>query len=160
MRADAIVTLGCKVVAGEPSAALTRRIDLAARAFRAECAPRIIVTGGRRWGDHVEAVVMKRELIARGVPASAIVMELLSLSTLENCLFTAEIMGAQAQRVMLATCSWHMARAARNFRRLGFHVAFPPDAWLVTPPPTKRRWLRERVNTVVDWCMMPRASHG
>lgn len=159
-KADAIVVLGCKVGSdGIASQALLRRIDLAARAFSAEMAPRIIASGGRRWGEHIEAVVIKRELVARGVPPAIIDLELCSLSTAENCWFTAELLGRR-RRVLLATCAWHMSRAARNFRRVGIDASAPPAAWLTTPPPTIGRRVRERVNTFLDWCMMPRASHA
>jgi uncharacterized SAM-binding protein YcdF (DUF218 family) len=137
-----------------------RRIDLAVRAFGEELAPSIIASGGRRWGNHVEAVVIKRELVARGVPSEAVAMELCSLSTAENCLFTAELLGPTSHRVILATCAWHMRRASRNFGLLGINASAPPSAWFTTPPPTLTRRIRERVNTVVDWCMMPRARHA
>jgi uncharacterized SAM-binding protein YcdF (DUF218 family) len=137
-----------------------RRIDLAVRAFGEELAPHIIASGGRRWGDHVEAVVIKRELVARGVPSECVALELCSLTTAENCWFTAELLGPARRRVLLATCAWHMPRATRNFRRLGIDASTPPSAWLTTPPPTLSRRVRERVNIVVDWCMMPRARHA
>ncbi len=162
MQADAIVVLGCKVHPdGAPSASLARRIELAARAFRAEVAPRVIVSGGRQWGPHTEAVVMGRELLLRGVPQRAVQLELYSLSTAENCWFTHEILvAAGGRRVFVATCDWHLPRAARNFRRLGVDVCLPPPAWMRTPAPSLRRLLKERVNVVLDWCMMPRARHG
>lgn len=120
----------------------------------------VVVSGGRRWGPHVEAVVMRRELMARGVPASAVKMELCSLTTGENCWFTAEMLSRMGhRRVLLATCSWHVERATLNFRRVAIDAVSPPEAWMTTPPATWRRRLRERVNMFVDWCMMPPASH-
>ncbi len=161
VEADAIVVLGCKVSgAGEPCAALLRRIDLAVRAFDAEMAPRIIASGGRRWGEHIESLVIQQALLARGVPADCIDVELFSLSTAENCWFTAEILGTSAKRVVLATCTWHMRRAAYGFRRLGIVAVCPPEAWLTTPPPTVARRVRERVNMFVDWYMMPRDRYA
>lgn len=159
--ADAIVLLGCTVSrCGLPSAALERRIDLAVRAFDAGLAPLVVASGGRRWGEHVEAAVMKRELLARGVPAASIVMELFSLSTIENCWFTRELLGPERSRVLVATCAWHMRRALLDFRRVGITATAPPDGWLTTPSPTLARRVRENVNMFLDWCMMPRVHHG
>ncbi len=160
-RADAIVVLGCTVSQkGDASVALRRRLTLGARAFRQGVSPIIIVSGGRRWGTNIEAVVMRRELVAMGLPASAITMELCSLSTAENCLFTAEILSQRAlSSVLVATCAWHYPRAARNFRRVGIRPVAPPTSWMRTPPASWTRRIRERVNVVSDWCMMPRARH-
>src|SRR5262245_51132684 len=81
---DVIVVLGCRVV---PSGALSRlarqRTLTAARAWLDRVAPAVLASGGRRWGSHVEARRMKRELVAAGVPEGAIVEELCSLSTCE-----------------------------------------------------------------------------
>lgn len=103
---------------------------------------------------------MKRELERRGVSENAIQMELCSLSTAENCWFTAELLGPNRSNVVVATCAWHMPRAIRNFRRVGIEATGPPEAWLMSPPPSTGRLVREYVNTFLDWCMMPRARHA
>jgi uncharacterized SAM-binding protein YcdF (DUF218 family) len=160
VRVDAIVVLGCTVREdGQPSAALARRLALGARAFHEGVAARVVVSGGRRWGSHVEGVVMERELRARQVPREAIVMELCSLSTAENCWFTAQLLPSiAAERVLVATCGWHLPRALRNFALVGIDAVAPPAAWLTSPPPSLGRRLRERMNAWADWCMMPRDS--
>ncbi len=107
----------------------------------------------------MEAMVMKEALVSRGVPERAVMPELCSLTTVENCIFTAELLG-EGRRVFVATCSWHLPRAARNFARLGITTVRPPASWGDTPPPTVARRVRERVNTLLDWCMMPRARHA
>jgi uncharacterized SAM-binding protein YcdF (DUF218 family) len=157
---DAIVVLGCTVsLDGYPSAALRRRLDMGALLFRRGVAPRVIVSGGRRWGKHVEAVVMRDSLVERGLPPSALTMELCSLTTAENCWFTAQLLPPES-RVMVATCAWHHPRAARNFRRVGIEAVSPPADCTTTPPASLYRRAREHVNMAVDWCMMPRARHG
>jgi uncharacterized SAM-binding protein YcdF (DUF218 family) len=128
--ADAIVVLGCRVLASgalsKPGAARTAR---AARAFREGVAPWIVASGGRRWGAHVEATRMRVDLVARGVPRQAVREELLSLSTFENAVFTsAALERAGARRVALVTCAWHMRRAIESFRAFGLDVlAMPAD---------------------------------
>jgi uncharacterized SAM-binding protein YcdF (DUF218 family) len=157
---DAIVVLGCAIGStGAPSAALARRIALAHRAFERRVAPQVIASGGRRWGDHVEAVVIARELAALGVPQAAIVMELCSLSTRENCRYTAALLRTLgARRALVATCAWHLPRAIDNFERLGIVAVSPPPAWLDTPPASLGLRLRERVCAWADSVIMPRTS--
>jgi uncharacterized SAM-binding protein YcdF (DUF218 family) len=78
------------------------------------------VSGGRRWGGHVEARVLQRTLVAAGVPRAAIHEELFSLSTQENAVFSAAILERlDARRAAVVTCPWHMARALANFRAAG-----------------------------------------
>jgi uncharacterized SAM-binding protein YcdF (DUF218 family) len=157
MNADAIVVLGCAVRNGVPSPALLARVELGARAFREGVAPLVIASGGRRWGEHVEGVVMERELVALAVPCEAIALELFSLSTVENCWYTARLLRARGmRRVLVATCAWHLPRALVNFARNDIEAVAPPEAWLTSPPASLARRLRERVNAWADWCMMPR----
>lgn len=160
VQCDAIVVLGCTVrSSGTPSAALARRIALAHRAFEQRVAPRVIASGGRRWGDHVEGVVIARELARLGVPEAAIVMELCSLSTRENCRYTAELLHTLGdRRALIATCAWHLPRALGNFERLGVAAVPPPLAWLDTPPASLGLRLRERVCAWADSAIMPRTS--
>jgi uncharacterized SAM-binding protein YcdF (DUF218 family) len=119
--ADAIVVLGCRIEpSGRPSPAAARRAAAGASAFFAKVAPRIIVSGGRRWGGHVEARVLQRTLVAAGVPRGAIHEELFSLSTQENAVFSAAMLERlDARRAAVVTCPWHMARALANFRAAG-----------------------------------------
>jgi uncharacterized SAM-binding protein YcdF (DUF218 family) len=118
---DAIVVLGCRVLAsGRPSAALSRRILTGARAYRAGLAPKVIASGGRRWGVKAEACAIAEALARAGVPDEAIVVELRSLSTRENARYVAAALGsAGILRIAVATCHWHLPRALANFRALG-----------------------------------------
>jgi uncharacterized SAM-binding protein YcdF (DUF218 family) len=156
--ADAIVVLGCAIrPGGSASAALGRRIALAARLFHGGAAKRVIASGGRRWGHHVEALVIERRLREQAVPAAAIVLELCSLSTLENGRFTADLLERLGgRRALLATCAWHMRRAIADFRRCGVEALAPPADWLDGPPASARLRLRENVCGWADSVMMPR----
>jgi uncharacterized SAM-binding protein YcdF (DUF218 family) len=119
--ADAIVVLGCRIEpGGRPSPPAARRAAAGAGAFLAGVAPRIIVSGGRRWGACSEARVLQRTLVLAGVPAAAIIEELFSLSTQENAIFSAAILARfGARRAAVVTCPWHMARALADFRAAG-----------------------------------------
>jgi uncharacterized SAM-binding protein YcdF (DUF218 family) len=158
MKADAIAVLGCVVrESGRPSPPLARRVELGARLFALGVAPRVIVSGGRRWGDHVEATVMRDGLQAAGVPPAVIAMELCSLSTAENCLYVARWLEEHGlERVVVATCGWHLPRALAGFRRLGVEAAGPPPEWCNTPKPSTWLRSRERLCGWLDWGMMQR----
>jgi uncharacterized SAM-binding protein YcdF (DUF218 family) len=124
--ADAIVVLGCKVApSGQLTPPAARRAAAAASAFHAGVAPYVIASGGRRWGSHAEARAFGRALARAGVPESAIVEELCSLSTYENAIFSAAMLRRLgARRAAVVTCPWHMARALDSFRAAGVD-AFP-----------------------------------
>lgn len=121
LSADAIVVLGCRIlVSGRPSAPAARRVATAARAYHEGVAPYVVVSGGRRWGAHVEARVLSGELQRTGVAERAILQDFWSLSTYENAIFSAALLRRLgAERVALVTCPWHMARAIENFRGAG-----------------------------------------
>ena len=118
---DVIVVLGCRVGAdGELGPAGRRRVAAAARAWRAQAAPRVIVSGGRRWEGHAEADAMQRALLAAGVPPAAVTRELCSLSTLENAWYSARVMQALgARRAVVVSCDWHLPRALACFASVG-----------------------------------------
>ncbi len=156
VHADTIVVLGCKVQPdGSPSAALQRRIALAARAFRAGVAPLVVASGGRRGAGHAEALAMRRSLLRAGVADDALVMELCSLSTRDNGAYCSALLRERGlDSAFIATCPWHFPRASRQFLRHGIRPVRPPDAWLVRVPVTPWLRLRESVSSWADSCMM------
>jgi uncharacterized SAM-binding protein YcdF (DUF218 family) len=144
----------------QPSA-LLRRVEAGARTYhtystngtnraRGDARTIVVVSGGRRWGDVVEADAMARELVARGVPERAIVRERCSLSTRENAHFTAEVLARRGTRgATLVTCSWHMPRALAVFSLAGLEVEGVAARDGETPPWSSRVWrlVRERALT-------------
>jgi uncharacterized SAM-binding protein YcdF (DUF218 family) len=149
----AIVVLGCRVRLGADArlspGALARRVEMGARTYlrRNDASLVIVVSGGRRWGNDVEADVMAGELSRLGVPEAAIVRERCSLSTRENARFTADVLTRRSiDGVTLVTCPWHMERAVRCFARAGI-VVEPVAAPAVDVPWPSRavRWGLERV---------------
>jgi uncharacterized SAM-binding protein YcdF (DUF218 family) len=155
-RPDAIVVLGCRV----PSAArgqLHRRAEIAARAYH-ELRPRFVVaSGGRPWNGVAEASALRDYLIAEGVPDSAIVRELLSLTTLENAIYSGEILrAASLSRPLIVTSDWHIARALACFTACGMK----PTARAAETPyrgtfATARRRVGERIRRRVDLLGVP-----
>lgn len=120
MAFDALVLLGCRVTSGELPGPARRRVEAAVAAFAAGLAPRVAVTGGKRWGATIEAEELARALRAAGVPSDAILCERAATNTFENARFTAKLLAPLGlTRVGLVTCDWHLPRALWNFRRAG-----------------------------------------
>jgi uncharacterized SAM-binding protein YcdF (DUF218 family) len=117
---DALVLLGCRVTSGGLPGPARRRVEAAAAAFAAGFAPRVAVTGGKRWGATIEAEELARALRAAGVPSDAILFERAATNTFENARFTAKLLVPLGfTRVGLVTCDWHLPRALWNFREAG-----------------------------------------
>ena len=140
MAYDALVLLGCRVAEALPPAA-ARRVERAAQAFAANLAPCVVVSGGRRWDGRTEAERLARELMRRGVPESALLLEQASLTTRDNAVFSARLLAPLGlHRIGLVTCDWHLARALWSFRREGFDAE---GVAAISPPlPSHRRALR------------------
>ena len=150
--ADAIVVLGCRVEAnGVLSGAAARRCHAAAKAYRRSVAELIIASGGRRWGNQVEALCLRQRLIELGVPSGAIWVELCSLTTAENAVYCAALLRsmvtARRPRAAIATSSWHLGRALANFERVGVDtIAVAAD----DPPPTLLQRARRRAHETIS----------
>jgi uncharacterized SAM-binding protein YcdF (DUF218 family) len=115
----------------------------------------VVVSGGRRWGEAVEADAMACELVARGVPSRAIVRERCSLSTRENARFTAEVLARRGTRAAtLVTCSWHLPRAVALFAGAGVEVEPVAADEGEEPSWPSRLW-----RSVCERALTPRLSH-
>jgi uncharacterized SAM-binding protein YcdF (DUF218 family) len=139
LRADAIVVLGCRIApSGQLAPPAARRAATAARGFLGGVAPRIVVSGGRRWGAQIEARAIRGALVRAGVPEGAVVEELCSLSTHENAVFSAAVLrGLGARHAAVVTCPWHMARALENFRAAGVDARPLPTGLAEIPLPAR-----------------------
>lgn len=127
--------------------ALTARLYHTASAARAGGTPaspivplRVIVSGGNPQHHGVtEADNYAPDLVALGVPSTAIVRERRSLNTYQNAKFVRALLPeAENGTIVLVTTAQHMQRAMLYFERFGF------DAQPVTPPsyaPPRPGWL-------------------
>lgn len=154
------VVLGCRVLAnGAPSAALSRRIAAAAAWFAERPEDRaLIASGGRRWDGQAEASCIAEALAHHGVPARAVIRELMSFNTAENAIYSAAILRARgASRVVVVTCDWHLPRALENFRASGFEAE-----GRAANSPAVSRWKRveQRVHEVVSGVLDRRLRAG
>lgn len=133
---DVIVVLGSGLRRnGTAGDALTRRSIWAAQLYQRGLAPVIICTGGiGRYQTRSEASACRELLLARGVPAGAIVLEERSMSTEENAIFTQQIMRDNGwTTAVLVTDSFHMLRAQWIVTQQGIAVSRSP---------VPREWVR------------------
>lgn len=113
---DAIIVLGARVLeGGTATGSLRRRTERAVELWQAGVAPRIVFTGGFRGDRPSEASIAASIARGRGVPDSAVLMEELSTSTLENARGARELVGPV--RVLVVTDTYHVLRAELVFRR-------------------------------------------
>ncbi len=161
MEKIAVVVLGCRIASasGLPLAgAAGRRARAAARVvLEGDAAPDcVVVAGGRAWpvarSRRVEADAIAEELVRAGVDEALIVRERGSTTTRENARYATELVVTRGiSRVVLVTCSWHMARATAHFRSEGLDVAaYAADPGAAGLPTRAYRRVRERVAWKLD----------
>lgn len=89
----------------------------------------VVPCGGDALGLGItEAEIMKRELVAVGVPEAAIISESRSRNTFQNALFGREaVAGMGFESLVLVTSGVHMARAMKFFTHFGLDVLPAPS---------------------------------
>ena len=132
--ADAIVILAGN--AGKTGTGLSgetqARLDAGLALYQSGAAPVLVMTGG---GEPAVAILMRDAALAAGVPASAILVEDQSRSTLQNALFTADIEALDAAApIIIVTHKYHLPRSNASFRWAGFedvtnYAANPDDGF-------------------------------
>ncbi|MDP9086452.1 MAG: YdcF family protein [Pseudomonadota bacterium] len=112
---------------GRPSAALQHRIDGALLWARKHHNAVIMPTGGVGDAGPSEAVAMKHVLVASGIKASRIVLELTGRDTLESVRRCDAILRKRGDcgRVVICTSTYHQLRCAMLFRLLGYRAITP-----------------------------------
>lgn len=113
LQADTIVCLGGGAEDGLLEASSGFRALQCIAIYDAGAAPRIIFTGT------VAAPLMADLARAHGVPEHAILVEEASRSTLQNALFTSEVIGTD-DTVIVVTDAFHLPRSWVSFRVMGF----------------------------------------
>ena len=124
--ADYLIVLGCQVQGTVPSRMLRQRIDAAADYLQAHPDTIAIVSGGQGPGEGIsEAACMFRELTARGIDPSRILLEDNSTSTMENLCFSLELMAPGATAAIVSN-EFHLYRAGQMASQLGLDAALIP----------------------------------
>ena len=116
---DAIIVLGAAQYNGRPSPVLRARLDHAFSLYREGYAPLIVVTGGVGRGDTTsEATVGRRYLVARNVPAEAVVAQPVGRYTTASMTAVGDWLHDRGlRRVLLVSDPFHMFRLRLEARR-------------------------------------------
>lgn len=129
-RFDVIVVLGNRTNRDGTISELSKsRVLEAIRQYRAQAAPRILMSGGMTRRNFVESREMADFAEEQGVPASSILTEEDSLSTLQNAYYSYRIMQAHGwDSALIVSTPSHLRRASLIFR-------YYPIAWRMQPAP-------------------------
>jgi len=133
--ADVGVVLGSLIERdGTPTPGLRARLDRGFDAWRAGRVPRLIVSGGVDRSGFNEAPVMRRYLLARGVPDSCVVADSLGRNTWLTARNTAAWLAARGlRRVLVVSDYYHLPRCRLAFERHGLHGVRTAHARHVAP---------------------------
>lgn len=128
--ADLAVVLGTRVLPdGRPSPMLKARLDKALELYQKGFFPQLIVSGGVGVEGFDEAEVMKKYLIKKGVPASAVFADSTGANTYKTAETAAQIAKDQGcKRVMVVTQHFHITRSKLALRRFGLSPVYGAHA--------------------------------
>ena len=123
--ADVGVVPGSKVYpSGRPSPSLRSRLDEALAVYRSGAVKNLFVSGGVGKESFDEAQVMRAYLIARGVPASAIVTDSHGDNTFETARHAATLMRERHwTSAFVVTQYFHVPRTRLALKKCGVEVA-------------------------------------
>ena len=120
-KSDTLIVLGNKVYPdGTMSPVLKSRVDAALDAYRAGCAPHIIVSGGFGKEGWYEAEVMSAYLIAQGVPSPSITIDNYGINSHETAINAKRIMAEKGfASATIVTSYYHVLRSELALRQVG-----------------------------------------
>lgn len=123
-KVDAIVVLGAAQYNGQPSPVLEARLDHAAKLWKANYAPFVVVTGGKVPGDtHTEAGASAAYLAKLGVPDASVLREVQGRTSWQSLQASAAFMKRRdIHTVLLVSDSFHNARIREMARDLGLEA--------------------------------------
>jgi uncharacterized SAM-binding protein YcdF (DUF218 family) len=139
--ADVILVMGAAEYRGRPSPVLRARLDHALELYQRKLAPRILTTGGAG-GDatFTEGGVGRSYLIAKGVPADAIVVETAGESTVYSTALAGEIMRRMGLKsAIVVSDGYHIFRVKRMLESDGL-AAYGSPRKEGSPDPPRERW--------------------
>lgn len=126
--AQAVIVLGAAQYNGRPSPVLRARLDRAAALYHAGLAPVVVVTGGQRPGDRfTEAGAGQRYLVAHGIPADALRLEVQGRNSWESLAAAQRFLAKEGiSEVLLVSDAYHSFRVAETARELGLQPRVVP----------------------------------
>jgi len=94
---------------------------------------KILISGGEgTYNEHArpESIILKRFLLANGVPENDVILEINSTNTYQNAVFSKQTLNKypELQTKLLVTSSFHMNRSVSCFKKAGLTVVpYPVD---------------------------------
>ncbi|MFA6288448.1 MAG: ElyC/SanA/YdcF family protein [Opitutaceae bacterium] len=144
---------------GRPNPHFSNRMDAAALLYHAGKVRRLLVSGDNSRSDYDEPSMMKEALIARGVPASAIVCDYAGFRTLDSVIRAHRIFGLDDCTII--TQRYHNTRALEMAGAIGLDaVGFcADDVSLRYSARTELREVVSRTVAVLDLYVWHRQPH-
>ena len=136
---DYLLVLGGGIRGDQPGRSLTARLEAARACWEQNPSCTLIVCGGQGADEqYTEAYVMRKWLLAHGVPENCIVMEDQSVNTVQNIQNAKEILrqtGAERARVAVVSSGFHLFRARHLMEQagLGRLAVAAPSPWYLRP---------------------------
>lgn len=129
---DYVVVLGAQVKGKTPSRALKKRLEAVLNYASENERTILVLSGGQGPGEEItEAECMRQWLSERGIAQERLVLESRSASTRENLQFSDEQTGCGEKRTGILSNNFHVYRALRLARKLGYTqcegIAAPSD---------------------------------
>jgi vancomycin permeability regulator SanA len=116
--APVAIVLGAQVyTGGTPSPFLAARLDIARRLLADGKVRAILVSGDHSRWDYDEPGAMQVYLVARGVPASQVVLDYAGFDTYDSCARARRVFGVR--QAIVITQSYHVDRAVTLCRTQG-----------------------------------------
>ena len=118
---DCVLVLGAGLLPdGSPSLMLGERIRTGVELYKAEAAPKLLMTGDHTTPEHDEVNAMKDAAMAAGVPSEDIFMDHAGINTYDSLYRARNIFGAE--RIVIVTQAYHLPRALYIARQLGLEA--------------------------------------
>jgi len=129
---DYLIVLGAQIHEDGPSAVLKYRLDAAVDYLRENESTLCIVTGGKGEGEpRSEGEGMKQYLVSRGVDPARVIVESRACNTVQNIIFSKQLMTSPDASTALVTNNFHVTRATALARKQGltdvYAIAAPSD---------------------------------
>ncbi len=135
---------------GVPSAVLAQRLDTAIALWKAGRVQSVLVSGDNSDRFHDETHAMRRYLLERGLPETAVRGDDSGLSTYDSCVRAFTVF--EVRKALLVTQRFHLPRALFIANSVGM------DAWGVAAdegqPSTRRYAVREMFSRVLALAMV------
>ncbi|WP_031167126.1 SanA/YdcF family protein [Streptosporangium roseum] len=118
--APAALVLGAGAQGMTPSPMLARRLDISAELYRVGKVKAILLSGDNSRADYDEPTVMRDYLLARHIPAGALVLDYAGFDTWDSCVRARDVFGAT--RLTVVTQVFHLPRAVALCRTAGLET--------------------------------------